>query len=262
VEELDMENRCLQGKVALVTGSRRGIGRAIALAFARAGADVAVCDSVINDGKLDGVAGEIRGFGSRALAIQTDISQQAEIERMLELISEQFGKVDILVNCAGVWIPGQTLLECAEENWDKVIDTNLKGTYLCCQSAGKIMVKQMSGSIINLSSQVGLNPGVGIGAYSVSKAGIIMLTRQLALELARYHIRVNALAPGVVKTDFNADLWKDPKKEKQIAKSIPLARLAEPEDIADAAVFLASDASRYITGEILRVDGGWQTPLP
>jgi NAD(P)-dependent dehydrogenase (short-subunit alcohol dehydrogenase family) len=255
-----MEDHCLKGKVALVTGGRRGIGKAVALALARAGADVAVCDSVINDGKLDGVAEEIKGLGSRALAIQADISRQSEIEKMVGLVAKQFRKIDILVNCAGVWIPGQTLLECPEENWDKVIDTNLKGTYLCCQSVGKRMVKQMSGSIINLSSQVGLNPGVGVGAYSISKAGIIMLTRQLALELARYHIRANALAPGVVKTDFNADLWRDPEREKHVAKSVPLARLAEPEDVADAAVFLASDAARYVTGEILSVDGGWRPP--
>jgi NAD(P)-dependent dehydrogenase (short-subunit alcohol dehydrogenase family) len=258
VEEIDMENHCLKGKIALVTGSRRGIGRAIALALARAGADVAVCDLITNDGKLNSVAKEIRGFGSRTLAIQTDISHQTEIEKMAELILVQFGKIDILVNCAGVWIPGHMLIECTEENWDKVIDTNLKGTYLCCKSIGKLMTKQMSGSIINLSSQVGLDPGVGIGAYSISKAGIIMLTRQLALELARYKIRVNALAPGVVKTDFNANIWDSPEKEKRIASSIPLGRLAEPEDIADSAVFLASDASGYITGEVISINGGWQ----
>ena len=120
------------------------------------------------------------------------------------------------------------------------------------------MTKQMSGSIINLASQVGLDPGVGIGAYSISKAGIIMLTRQLALELARFNIRVNALAPGVVKTDFNASLWDSPEKEKQIAGSIPLGRLAEPDDIADSAVFLTSEASRYITGEVISINGGWQ----
>ena len=190
--------------------------------------------------------------------MQIDVSQRAAVEKMLQLAMEQFGKVDILVNCAGVWVPGQTLLECNEGNWDKVIDTNLKSTYLCCQAVGKIMVKQESGNIINLSSQIGLNPGVGVGAYSISKAAIIMLTRQLALELARYNIRVNALAPGIVKTNFNLDLWEDPKMEKQRANSIPLGRLAEPEDIANSAVFLASDASRYITGEILSVNGGWQ----
>ena len=122
----------------------------------------------------------------------------------------RFGKIDILVNCAGVWIPGQTLLECPENNWDKVIDVNLKGTYLCCQIIGRVMVKQRSGNIINISSKVGIEPGTGAGAYSISKAGIIMMTRQLALELAPSGIRVNALAPGIVKTDFNKELWQSP----------------------------------------------------
>jgi len=171
---------------------------------------------------------------------------------------DAFGKIDILVNCAGVWIPGQTLVECSDENWDKVIDTNLKGTYLCCQAVGKAMVAQKSGAIINLSSQVGLTPGAGSGAYSISKAGIIMLTRQIALELAGYNVRVNALAPGIVKTDFNSAFWKDPEVEKRTAGMVPLKRLAEPEDIAQAALFLASDRSSYITGEVLCVSGGWQ----
>jgi NAD(P)-dependent dehydrogenase (short-subunit alcohol dehydrogenase family) len=150
------------------------------------------------------------------------------------------------------------LLDCNEDNWDKVININLKGTYLCCHAVGKIMVKQKSGNIINLSSQVGLNASPGLGAYSISKAGIIMLTQQLALELARYNIRVNALAPGVVKTDFNKDLWKDPKVANQIADSIPLGRLAEPDEIAGSALFLASDDSSYITGAIISIDGGWR----
>lgn len=241
-----------------MTGSRRGIGKAIALAFTQAGADVAACDLITNDGTLNSLVKEISGFGSRALAIQIDISHHTEIEKMAELILAQFGKIDILVNCAGVWIPSHTLIECTEENWDKVIDINFKGTYLCCRSIGKLMTKQMSGSIINLASRVGLDPGAGIGAYSISKAGIIMLTRQLALELARFNIRVNALAPGIVKTDFNANLWDSPEKEKQIASSIPLGKLAELDDIADPAVFLASEASRYITGEVISISGGWQ----
>jgi NAD(P)-dependent dehydrogenase (short-subunit alcohol dehydrogenase family) len=252
-----MEEAYLHGSVAIVTGSRRGIGKAIALALARAGVDISLCDQVIDDGKLNQVAGEIRSLGRQSLAIQTDVSQKSDAERMVRLTVEQFGKVDILVNCAGVWIPGQTLVECSEENWDKVIDTNLKGTYFCCQAAGKVMIKQKKGNIINLSSQVGLTAGAGIGAYSISKAGIIMLTRQLALEMGKYNVRVNALAPGVVKTDFNLNVWKEPEAEKRVSTMVPLGRLAEPEDIADCAVFLASPASRYVTGEILAVNGGW-----
>jgi NAD(P)-dependent dehydrogenase (short-subunit alcohol dehydrogenase family) len=180
---------------------------------------------------------------------------------MVERTVSQFGRIDILVNCAGNWIAGQTLLDCNEDNWDKVINVNLKGTYLCCHAVGRIMVKQKSGSIINLSSQVGLNASPGLGAYAISKAGIIMLTQQLALELARYNIRVNALAPGVVKTDFNKDLWKEPKAAKQIADSIPLGRLAEPDDIVGSVLFLASEDSSYITGTVIRIDGGWRPTI-
>jgi 3-oxoacyl-[acyl-carrier protein] reductase len=230
------------------------------LALAGAGADVVVCDFVLDDGKLHKVAEEIRECGQQSMALPVDVSQRAQVEDMVQQVVAQFGRVDILVNCAGVWIPGQTLVECTEENWDKVIDTNLKGIFLCCRAAGKVMVKQNKGNIINLSSQVGLNPGMVTGAYSISKAGIIALTRQLALELSAYRIRVNALAPGIVKTDFNIDLWKDPQSARRVANGIPLGRLAEPDDIAKTALFLASDDSSYITGAIINIDGGWKTP--
>ncbi len=250
----------LSGKVAIVTGSRRGIGRATALALTVAGADVTVCDLVIDDGLLDKTAEDIRRSGRQALALQMDISQKAQVEKTINTVTNKFGRIDILVNCAGVWIPGQTLVECTDENWDRVINTNLKGTLYCCQAAGRVMIQQNSGNIINLSSQVGLNPGTAIGAYSISKAAIIMLTRQLALELSPYHIRVNAVAPGVVKTNFNINLWKDPKSERRMAEGVPLGRLAEPEDIARTILFLASDDSGYITGDVIKVDGGWQVP--
>ena len=257
-----MKEGCLKGKVAIVTGSRRGIGRSIALALASAGADLVVCDLIMNDGKLNEVAEEIRQLGRHSLALNVDVARRADVEEMVERTVSQFDRIDILVNCAGIWIAGQTLLECNEDNWDKVINVNLKGTYLCCHAVGKIMLKQKSGNIINLSSQVGLNPSPGLGAYSISKAGIIMLTQQLALELANYNIRVNALAPGVVKTDFNIDLWKDPKAAKQIADSIPLGRLAEPDEIASSVLFLTSDDSSYITGAVISIDGGWRATAP
>lgn len=252
-----MEDHSLKNKTAVVTGGRRGIGRAIALAFAEDGADVAVADVVVDDGKLHKTAEEIRKLGSRALALQIDVSKRKDAEKMVRRVMNVFGRIDVLVNCAGVWIPGQTLIECSDQNWDQVINTNLKGTYLCCQAAGKIMARQRSGSIVNLSSQVGITPGIGIGAYSISKAGIIMLTRQLALELAGCNVRVNALAPGVVKTDFNSAFWKGPKVEKRASAMVPLGRLAEPEDIAEAALYLASARSSYVTGEVLCVSGGW-----
>jgi NAD(P)-dependent dehydrogenase (short-subunit alcohol dehydrogenase family) len=252
-----MNDNCLKGKFAVVTGGRRGIGKAIALAFAEAGADVAVCDIVVDDGLLSQTKAELNKLGSRTLALKTDISRREDVLELMQAVMDAFGKIDILVNGAGVWIPGRTLIECTDEEWDKVIDTNLKGTYLCCRAAGKIMVRQNSGSIINLSSQVGLTPGAGAGAYPISKAGIIMLTRQLALELAGSNVRVNALAPGIVKTDFNSAFWKEPDVEKKTAGMVPLKRLAESEDIAQAALFLASDNASYITGEVLCINGGW-----
>ena len=256
-----MKNNFLKGKVAIVTGSRRGIGRAIALALAQAGADIAVCDSVRDDGHLDSVAAEIRKLGARSLAIQADVSLKPAVEKMVQLALDRLGEIDILVNCAGVWIPGETLLDCSEKNWDKVMDTNLKGTLYCCQAAGKIMVQQKSGNIINMSSRVGLDPGIGVGAYSISKAAIIMLTRQLSLELAKYNIRVNVLAPGIVQTDFNTGVWKDAVVRERVMRGVPMGRLAVPEDVADVAVFLASDASRYMTGEVVSINGGWRPPV-
>ena len=169
------------------------------------------------------------------------------------------GRIDILVNCAGIWMPDHSLLDTEESKWDRVIAVNLKGTFLCCQAAGLKMREQRSGSIINLSSQVGLNPGTLTGSYSVSKAGIIMLTRQLALELGLFHIRVNALAPGIVKTDFNKQIWQG-DSEGRLADSVPLGRLGEPGDIGGAVVFLASEVSSYITGAVIPIDGGWSAP--
>jgi 3-oxoacyl-[acyl-carrier protein] reductase len=250
-------NDCLKGKTALVTGGRRGIGRAIAVAFAAAGANVTVCDIETADDLLNETGRELEKLGSQTLALRVDISRREDVENMVQQVMTMYGKLDILANCAGVWIPGRTLVECSDQDWDKVIDTNLKGTFLCCQAAGKAMMKQKSGSIINMSSQVGITPGAGAGAYPISKAGIIMLTRQLAQELAPYKIRVNAIAPGIVKTDFNSEFWKDPEIEIRTSGMVPLRRLAEPEDIAHSALFLASDYANYITGEVICVNGGW-----
>jgi 3-oxoacyl-[acyl-carrier protein] reductase len=252
-----MDKNCLKGKSAIVTGARRGIGKATAIALASAGADTAICDIVVDDGLLAGANEEITALGRKSLVLVSDVSRPESVEQMTNQVLSAYGKIDILVNCAGVWIPGQDLIECSNESWDKVINTNLKGTFLCCRAVGKVMAEQKSGCIINMSSQVGLTPGAGAGAYPISKAGIIMLTRQLALELARDKIRVNALAPGIVKTDFNAPFWEDPAVEAKTAGMVPLGRLAEPEDIARASVFLASDDASYITGQVLCINGGW-----
>ncbi len=247
----------LEGKKALVTGARRGIGAATTLAMAAAGADVAAADVVTDDGLLDGVCAQIRDMGRESVAIRADISSVEDVRNMVRHAREALGRIDILVNCAGIWIPGATLLQTTDADWDRVIETNLKGTFFCCREVGGIMAEQKGGSIINLSSQVGINAGRGVGAYSISKAGIIMMTKQLALELGEYHVRVNALAPGVVKTDFNRAFWDFPGADKAAA-SVPLGRFAEAEDIARAAVYLASDFSDYVTGAVLPVDGGWR----
>jgi NAD(P)-dependent dehydrogenase (short-subunit alcohol dehydrogenase family) len=257
-----MEAHPLRNRAAVVTGGRRGIGRAIAIALASAGADVAVCDLIVEDGLLEKTREELGEHGSHSLALQADVSVRGDVEEMARRVVDTYGRIDILVNCAGVWIPGDSLIECSDQHWDKVIDTNLKGTYLCCQAVAKIMVPRKCGCIINLSSQVGLTPGAGTGAYSISKAGIIMLTRQLALELAPHRIRANAIAPGIVKTEFNASFWKDPAVEKEASGTVPLGRLAEPQDIAGCAVFLASDGAEYVTGEVIAINGGWHPTAP
>ena len=253
-----MTHARFEKKVAVITGGGGDIGKAIALEFAREGADVIISDITDNNEKLAALRADISKFGGTCEVIKTDVSNQEDVIHMVQRVRDTHEGIDILINCAGVWIPGQTLLECPEENWDRVLDINLKGCWLCCKEVGKVMAARRNGVIINMSSQVGITPGTGAGAYSISKAGIIMLTRQLALELGQWNIRVNALAPGVVKTRFNENIWKDPKIAEHLSTTIPLGRMAEPEDIAGAALFLASGESRYITGDILTVNGGWQ----
>ena len=245
----------LQGKVAIVTGSRRGIGKSIALALAEAGADIAVCDRVIEDGELKAVAEEIQQLGRRSLAVQADITQKAEVARLAQRVMDEFGVIDILVNNAAMNVMAP-LLELREDGWDRVIDTDLKGYYLCCQAVGKRMVDQKRGNIINIASTAAIKAAPQMGAYCIAKAGVVMLTRVLALELAKYNIRVNAIAPYMVKTKFSQPLWSDPETLKQLESEIPLGRLAEPGDIVGSALFLASDASSYITGHTIIVDGG------
>ncbi len=245
----------LPGKVAIVTGGRRGIGRAIALALAQAGADIALCDRVIDDGELEAVAEEIKKMGRRSLAVKADITQKVDVDSLAQRVASDFGAVDILVNNAAMNIRAP-LLELNEEGWDKVIDTDLKGYYLCSQAVGRVMVEQKRGNIINIASTAAMYSAPEMGAYCIAKAGVVMLTRILALELAQYNIRVNAVAPSMVKTKFSQPLWADPKTLKQIESGIPLGRLAEPADIVGSVLFLASDAAAYITGHTIVVDGG------
>ena len=245
----------LSGKVAIVTGARRGIGKAIALAMAQAGADIAICDRVIEDGELNAVAEEVKRLGRRSLAVQADITQKAEVDGLVKRVVAEFGVIDILVNNAAMNIRAP-LLELREDGWDRVINTDLKGYFLCSQAVGKRMVEQKRGNIINIASTAAIKAAPEMGAYCIAKAGVVMLTRVLAVELAKYNIRVNAIAPSMVKTKFSQPLWSDPETLKQTESEIPLGRLAEPDDIIGSVLFLASDASSYITGHTIIVDGG------
>ena len=253
---MSIPNFSLAGKVAIVTGGKRGIGKAIALAFAEAGADVATCSRVIEDGELEAAAEEIRRLGRRSLAVQADVSRKSDVDNLVQKVTEQFGAIDILVNNAGIAIR-EPLLDTPEENWDKVININLKGPYLCSQAVGKKMVeRKRGGSIISMASSHAFKAGVSTGTYDIAKAGVVMLTRVLAQELGRYGIRANAIAPILVKTDLNLSRRSDPGFLKKREARIPLGRVAETSDIVGTALFLASDASSLISGHTILIDGG------
>ena len=245
-------------KVAIVTGARRGMGEAIALTFAEAGADVVVCDVVIEDGELKAVADEIQRLGRRSLMVKTDIRQKADVESLLQKAVDEFGGIDILVNNAALncRIP---LLELPEDEWDGVIDTNLKGYFLCSQVVGRKMMDQERGNIINIASIAGIISRGSRGSYAISKAGIIMLTRVLAREFGP-KIRINAIAPANIRTPGAEATFPqrnvDPEKLAQKLAHYPLGRAGEPSEIASVALFLASEASSYITGQTIVVDGG------
>ncbi|MDZ4231088.1 MAG: SDR family oxidoreductase, partial [Dehalococcoidales bacterium] len=198
----------LAGRVALVTGGKSGIGRAISLAMAEAGADVAICSRTLADGELVGVADEIRGKGRRALAVRANISSSTDVADLVAAVMKEFGRIDIMVNNAGNYlrIP---LLEMSEEDWDSIINTHLKGCYFCCQAAGKIMVAQKKGNIINIASTLGHDPRPMVGAYAAAKSGILAMTRVLAMELAPYNVRVNAISPSLVKTRLTERVRND-----------------------------------------------------
>ena len=242
----------LEGKVALVTGASRGIGKAIALLLAENGADVAV-NFAGSTAAAEAVAAEIEKMGRKAILVQGDVSQTEVCAEMVDKVVKDLGHIDILVNNAGI-TRDTLLLRMKEEDWDVVLNTNLKGVFNCTKAAVKYMAKQRSGSIVNISSVVALMGNAGQANYAAAKAGILGFTRSVAKEMAARGIRVNAVTPGFIKTDMTCVL-----SEKVVAAmeaSIPLARLGEPEDIAKAVLFLVSDNAAYITGQTLHVDGG------
>ncbi|PLR84179.1 beta-ketoacyl-ACP reductase [Bacillus canaveralius] len=242
----------LEGKAALVTGASRGIGREIALELARQGASVAVNYSG-SEARANEVVDEIRALGREAFAVQADVANSDSVAAMVKETFEKFGKLDILVNNAGI-TRDNLLMRMKEEEWDDVINTNLKGVFLCTKAVTRQMMKQRSGRIINISSIVGVSGNAGQANYVAAKAGVIGLTKTTAKELASRGILVNAVAPGFISTDMTDKLSEEVKAE--MLKQIPLARLGEPGDIARVAAFLASDDCGYMTGQTLHVDGG------
>ncbi|MFC1946199.1 SDR family NAD(P)-dependent oxidoreductase, partial [Chloroflexota bacterium] len=216
----------LAGETAPITGGRRGIGRTIALAFAEAGADVAVCDVVTDDGALEAVAGEIRKLGRRALAIGADTGKKSEVDSAVEQVAAGFGSIGILVNNAAVDMPGP-FLEITEEAWDWVMGIDLKGYFLMSQAAGRLMAERRKGSIINLASQYSFRTDANMGLYSIAKSGVAMLTRVLARELGGYGIRANSLAPGLIRTEFNEVRWGSQEFMDKYLPTVPLGRIGE-----------------------------------
>lgn len=247
----------LKNKVAIITGGRRGMGRTHALTLAKAGAKV-----VISDISLEGcqkVVQEVKKQGGEAIAVECDVTKKEQVDIMVKKTIEVFGKIDILVNNAGI-LQFKPFLELTEQDWDKTLSVNLKGYFLCAQACAKEMVKQKSGAIINITSIAMGGMGVGfpnIVHYSASKGGIVAMTEALALELASFNIRVNAIAPGAIDTPMMASSEQDPKTMEGTLARIPMHRIGKPEEISNAVLFLASDRSSYITGSTIIVDGGW-----
>jgi NAD(P)-dependent dehydrogenase (short-subunit alcohol dehydrogenase family) len=256
----DLLKFSLKGKVAIVTGGGRGIGRAVAQGLAGAGARVAITSRKMND--LEATASEIRALGGEAFQVQAHLGKMEEINRMVSTVGDRFGKIDILVNNAGTSPAMGTVLDSDERLWETIMNLNLKGLYFTSQAVARIMKKQGRGKIINIASIDGFKPEPGVSIYSVSKAGVRMVTRAFALELAPFNIQVNTIAPGPISTKMLDSHWfhlppEEAKKQKEaMAKMMPMGRIGEPEEIAGAAIYLASDASSYTTGAEVVIDGG------
>jgi 2-deoxy-D-gluconate 3-dehydrogenase len=246
----------VSGKTALVTGGGSGLGRSIALALAEAGADVAVTELASRMENARAVAASIRSMGRNALVVKLDVTSVKNIQRAVDAVVKGFSRIDILVNNAGINVPKQAL-DVTEDDWDRILDVNLKGVFFCAQAVGREMVRRGSGKIINIASQNGVVGYHDRAAYCSSKAGVVNLTRVLAIEWAQHQINVNAVAPTFVLTPLTEKMFANRAFSNEIHRRIPLGRLGKPEDIVGAVVFLASPAADLITGHTLLVDGGW-----
>ncbi len=238
-------------KVVLVTGSSRGIGKVIAMSFADAGAAVVVSDVLAEEGEK--TAREIRELGNQSIFVQCDVSDSQDVNGMIAKTVDKFGKIDVLVNNAGI-TRDTLMIRMKDEDWEKVLNINLKGAFYCTRAAAKEMMKKRTGSIVNISSVVGLMGNLGQANYSASKAGLIGLTKSAAKELAPRGITVNAVAPGFIETEMTQKLSEQVKETYK--KVIPLNCFGAPQDVANTVLFLASENAKYITGEVIRVDGG------
>lgn len=246
----------LDGKVAIVTGASKGLGRAMGIGLARAGADIVATHT---SGETDTVD-EIKKLGREAIWIKVDVTKRDNIKRMVDTVKKKFGEIDILVNNAGVFkmSPADMI---TEEDWDMIIDVNLKGQFLCAQEVGRQMIKQKSGKIINIASIAGKMAFSHSAAYNASKGGVILLTKTLATELGLHNIQVNAICPGLFATKMTENLMKDKKIIQMLKDKVPLGRHGEPEELMGSVIYLASKASGYTTGHSLVVDGGWTARL-
>jgi NAD(P)-dependent dehydrogenase (short-subunit alcohol dehydrogenase family) len=251
---MDFPEFSLTDKVALVTGASRGIGRYLAAGLARYGADLIITGRTVS--QLEEAAQEIRQFGRRCLVVPMDITQKADIEKGVDQAFRHFGRIDILVNNAGINIP-KPALEVTEEDWRRVLDSNLTGLFFCCQAVGRIMVNQKGGKIINISSQTGTVAIQWRAAYCSSKAGVNLLTKELALEWGPHNVNVNAVAPTFIETPMTRPMLENKAFREMVLSKILLGRVGQPKDVLGAVIYLASEASDLVTGHVLLVDGGW-----
>ncbi len=252
---MDLSQFSLEGQVALITGGSRGIGRETALGFARAGADVAVTSRNLED--LEKVAGEIKALGRRSLVVAAHVGRMDQIKNLVDGVVREFGRIDILVNNAGTSPVYASSLDLEERAWDSVMNLNLKGLFFLSQAVARIMKEKGGGRIINVTSVDGFRPEPNIGAYAISKAGVVMATKVMAMEMAQYNIRVNAIAPGNIHTKLgDSRFGLTPTFEKEMIDRTPLKRIGEPEELVGGMIYLASDASRFVTGHIIVIDGG------
>jgi NAD(P)-dependent dehydrogenase (short-subunit alcohol dehydrogenase family) len=244
----------LRGRVALVTGASKGLGKSMAMALGEAGADIVLVAR--GPVKLAEAEKEVADMGVRTLTVAADVTIPEDVDKMVSQALAKFGKIDILVNNVGTYV-GKPIEESTTEDWFNLINTNLTSTYLCCRAVGKHMMERQRGKVVNMAAAIGALGARNSSAYCASKGGVIQLTRALAVEWAKYHITVNAIAPGTMETEITAKMLEDPKVRKALEGKVPMGRIGQPSDLAGTVIFLSASGSDYITGQTIFVDGGF-----